>query len=195
MTQVALRPAPCTSLGLPLKKRKSKFDKDSEPPVAVLCENGLAICKSLGINSAHLKRTSNCPHVAVTITHPETEKRKSIALWKIITARVEAGWSVQYLNGDATDLRNENLKTVEPGERDTQADADTKHIVELNAKLRALPLSAEQQAKVQRQTEVFERLTSEEQKAFHAYLCGAARKSIKTNFRLVEDVVSEIFAS
>src|SRR6266404_2981652 len=109
MTQVALQPAPCTSLGLPLKKRKSKFDKDSEPPIAALCENGLAICESLGIRSAHLKRTSNCPHVAVNITHPENGKRKSVALWKVITARFEAGWSVEYLNGNATDLRIENL--------------------------------------------------------------------------------------
>lgn len=198
MTAVVLQAAPCAPapLGLPLKKRKSTIGKDREPSKVLLCENGLAVCKTLGIRSAHIKRSSNAPHVAVTVIHPDTNKRVSVALWKIVTARVEPGWSVQYLNDNATDLRIENLKTISPTERDEQAEADAKHISEFNAALRALPLSPAQQAKVERQHRVFDALTSDEQNAFYKYLCGTARNRLggDSNFALTEDVVSEIFA-
>jgi hypothetical protein len=188
MNAVALQSAPCAPapLGLPLKKRSSKFDKDREPITALLCENGLAICKSLGIHSAHIKRSSNSPHVAVTVIHPETNKRVSVALWKIVTARVEAGWSVEFLNGNATDLRIENLVTVAPPAESNEQEED--------AKPQELPLSPEQLAKVERQRQVFERLTSEEAKEFHSYLCATARNQLKGSFRLTEDVASQIFA-
>jgi hypothetical protein len=186
-------PRAAAPVGLPLVKRRSESDKDREPTTALLCDNGLAICRSLGIKSAHLKRTSNSPHVAVTVVHPVTNKRQSVALWKIVTARVEAGWSCEFLNGNVTDLRLENLKTVSPTERDEQAEADALHITEFNLKLAALPPSKEKQDKIARQRQLFEGLSAEEQKEFHKYLCGAARKHI-SNFNLVEDVVSEIFA-
>jgi len=90
MIEVALHaalsaPAP---IGLPLLKRKMKsspFDTDKEPSTVLLCDNGKAICESLGVRSAHIKRSANTPHVAVTVKHPDTGKRVSIALWKLVT--------------------------------------------------------------------------------------------------------------
>ena len=189
MNAVVLQAAPCAPapLGLPLKKRSSKFEKDREPITALLYENGLAICQSLGILSAHIKRTSNSPHVAVTVRHPESGKRVSVALWKIVTARMEPGWAVEYLNANVTDLRIENLKTIAPPVESDDQEED-------EAKLPELPLSPEQQAKVERQRQVFADMSSEEHKEFLKFLCSAARSKIKGNFALTEDVVSEIFA-
>jgi hypothetical protein len=198
MTEVALQAAPRASapIGLPLLKRKMKsspFDTDKEPSTVLLCDNGKAICESLGVRSAHIKRSANMPHVAVTVKHPDTGKRVSIALWKLVTARVEPGWTVEYANGNATDLRLENLKTVSPTQRDEQEEADAKHISEFNAALRALPLSAKQQGKVERQRQVFEGLSTQETKDFYKYLCGVASSKIN-GYELTEDKTSEIFA-
>jgi hypothetical protein len=199
MTEAAMQAAPRASapIGLPLLKRKMKrspFDTDKEPSTVLLCDNGKAICESLGVRSAHIKRSANTPHVAVTVKHPDTGKRVSIALWKLVTTRVEAGWSVEYLNDQVTDLRLENLKTVSPAQRDEQAEADAEHITDFNAQLASLPLSAAQLAKIERQRQVFEHLSTQEQKDFYKYLCGVASSKIKNNFELTEDKTSEIFA-
>jgi len=155
--------------------------------MVLLCDRGLAVCESLGIKSAHLKRSSNSPHIAANVTHPETGKRLSVALWKIVTTRAEAGWSVEYLNRNVCDLRLENLKTIPPPDAEPEDDTETIAEEEVAA------MSPEVEQKIQRQRKVFEDLTSDQQKKFYKILCLVASKRMK-KYNLTEDVVSEIFA-
>ena len=189
MNRTVEAPQATTVLCLPLAKRKTTAStemeavKKFEPTHVSLCERGADLCAVQGIKSAHIKRTSNAPYVAVTLKHPKTGKRVSVALWKIVTGRWESGWSVRYINRSICDLRLENLETAEP-------EPDEPETAEPEPNLKHAPMIADPFV-----IELQKGLVETNAEDFQIYLKKTAykvlRKGITRNLReLSEDLVS-----
>ncbi len=128
VVQVSLQASPVYSL--PLTKRNavresiSREVKELEPNAVTLCERGWDMVQTFAIKSAHIKRHSNTPHVAVTMTNPMTGKRASTALWKVLTVTTERGTTVVYRDGSIFNLSLENLRVIAPTPKAEESEQD-----------------------------------------------------------------------
>jgi hypothetical protein len=170
---------PC-SLLLGSRRSKKAQHQDGQPQQVLLCDTGMEICRSKGIKSCHLKRSSNGQHVAVSLTNPATGKRQSTALWRIVTMRWEKDYTVRFLNGDIFDHRLSNLETSQRQKREPAQPKPEKP--------KADP------AKLAAQWALFEEHAEE----FRGYLLRVASKvlarysGIRNRWSIAEDIVSAV---